>query len=249
MLVKYILPLLSLCGLAFAIHTAANSSQQAAVAKPVAEPARAPFAATIAGAGIVEARSRNIAIGAQVGGVVARVGVDVGSRVKAGDLLFSVDDRKERAALQVAESAVAVARAELARLDAQPRAEDLPPWRAAVAVAEAQLAEARARIRAADERRAKGSPPPTAKGEASVRAQLVQADMATVAGLWRSMFGQEVTIAERVKSRIISMEIQATPREEIRSKFVAGLRERGIFVLEKADRVVFDLEPPPSPQQ
>jgi hypothetical protein len=112
---------------------------------------------------------------------------------------------------------------------------------------EAQLAEARARIRAADERRAKGSPPPTAKGEASVRAQLVQADMATVAGLWRSMFGQEVTIAERVKSRIISMEIQATPREEIRSKFVAGLRERGIFVLEKADRVVFDLEPPPSP--
>ncbi|MEY2805597.1 MAG: hypothetical protein RIR65_14 [Planctomycetota bacterium] len=146
MLVKYLLPILSLCGLAFAIHTAANSSQQAAVANPVAEPARAPFAATIAGAGIVEARSRNIAIGAQVGGVVARVGVDVGSRVKAGDLLFSVDDRKERAAMQVAESAVAVARAELARLAAQPRAEDLPPWRAAVAVAEAQLAEARTQL-------------------------------------------------------------------------------------------------------
>jgi hypothetical protein len=112
---------------------------------------------------------------------------------------------------------------------------------------EAQLAEARARIRAADERRAKGSPPPTAKGEASVRAQLVQADMGTVAAMWRSLFGQEATIAERVKSRIVSMEIPSTPRDEIRSKFVAGLRERGIFVVEKAGRVVFDLEPPPPP--
>jgi len=146
MLVKYLLPVLSLCGLAFAIHTAANSSQAVPVARPVAEPARAPYATTIAGAGIVEARSRNIAIGAQVGGVVARLEVEVGSRVARGDLLFAVDDRKERAALQVAESAVVVARAELDRLVAQPRAEDLPPWRAAVSVADAQLAEARTQL-------------------------------------------------------------------------------------------------------
>jgi hypothetical protein len=110
---------------------------------------------------------------------------------------------------------------------------------------EAQLAEARARIRASDERRAKELPLPTAKGEASVRAQLVEADMATVAGLWRSMFGGEVTIAERAKSRIISMEIQATPRDDLRNRFVAGLRERGIFVSEQAGRVVFDVEPRP----
>lgn len=110
---------------------------------------------------------------------------------------------------------------------------------------EAQLAEARARIRAIEERRAKGPPLPTAKGEASVRAQLVQADMATVAAMWRSMFGGEVMIADRVKSRIISMEIPDTPRHELRGRFVAGLRERGILVIENADRVVFDLEPPP----
>ena len=150
MVIKYLLPLLSALGLVFAIHTAANSSQQTPVAKPVAEPARAPYATTIAGAGIVEARSRNIAIGAQVGGVVTTVSVEVGSAVRRGDTLFAVDDRKERAALAVAEAEVAAVRAEMQRLEALPRPESLPPSRAAVEVAQALLADAQTQLALAE---------------------------------------------------------------------------------------------------
>lgn len=150
MLIKYILPLLSVLGIAFAVHTAANSSQQTPVAQPVAEPARSPYAAVIAGAGIVEARSRNISIGAQVGGVVVDLRVEVGGAVKRGDILFVVDDRRERANLAVAEAALAASRAELARLEALPRAEDLPPSRAAVEVASAQLVDAETQLALAE---------------------------------------------------------------------------------------------------
>ena len=51
---------------------------------------------TIAGAGIVEARTENIAIGSALPGVVLEVYVpvdDVGKEVTAGEALFRVDDR------------------------------------------------------------------------------------------------------------------------------------------------------------
>ena len=82
-----------------------------------------------------------------------------------------------------------------------------------------------------------------------VRLKLPGADMATVAGMWRKLFGGEVTIGERVKSRVVSMEIPSTPRSEIRSKMVAGLRDCGIFVIERTDGVVFDSEPAPKPER
>lgn len=150
MFIKYILPLLSVLGIVFAVHTAANSSQSTPAAQPVAEPARSPYASVIAGAGIVEAKSRNISIGAQVGGVVVDLRVETGSAVKRGDTLFVVDDRRERASLAVAEAALAAARTEVARLEALPRAEDLPPSRAAVVVAEAQLLDAQTQLSLAE---------------------------------------------------------------------------------------------------
>src|SRR5258707_2981389 len=136
MIRKYILPVLAFAGLLFGLYTVALGAKPAAVAKPAAEPALAPFDQTIAGAGIVEARSQTIAIASARPGIVAEMPISVGNRVKRGDPLFRIDDREARAELAVRESALTSARAELARLEGLPRAEDLPPAEARVAAAQ-----------------------------------------------------------------------------------------------------------------
>jgi hypothetical protein len=114
---------------------------------------------------------------------------------------------------------------------------------------EAQLAEARSLIRAADARLATKAPGRAAGGEELVRLKLPKADMATVASIWRMLFGGEVTVGERVKYRVVTMEFPATTRNEVRSKLVAGLRDHGIAVIERADGVLFDSEPAPKPER
>jgi HlyD family secretion protein len=143
MIRKYLLPVLAVAGLAFAIWMVKQAAKPVIPAKPVAEPARSPFANKISGAGIVEASTRNISIGSHVPGIVARVFVSVGKRVKVGEPLFVLDDRKQQADFVVKEAALAEARARLVRLKQAPRAEDLPPAQAKVKEAEAILEDAR----------------------------------------------------------------------------------------------------------
>jgi HlyD family secretion protein len=143
MIRKYLLPVVAVAGLAFAIWMVKQAAKPVIPAKPVAEPARSPFANKISGAGIVEASTRNISIGSHVPGIVAKVFVSVGKRVKAGDPLFALDDRKQQADLAVKEAALNEARARLAKLKQAPRAEELPPALARVKEAEAILEDAR----------------------------------------------------------------------------------------------------------
>jgi HlyD family secretion protein len=140
---KYLLPVIAIAGLVFAIWTVKQGAKPVPAAKPVADPARSPFANKISGAGIVEASTRNISIGSHVPGIVARVFVLVGKRVKVGEPLFVLDDRKQQADFVVKEAALAEARARLVRLKQAPRAEDLPPAQAKVKEAEAILEDAR----------------------------------------------------------------------------------------------------------
>lgn len=142
MILKYVLPLLAVLGFAFAVHTVAQGSKPVVPAKPVAEPARSPFANVIAGAGIVEARSQNIAVGTPVAGVVASVEVAVGDQVAAGAPLFRIDDRERAAQHQVKLALLAQAQSEVARLEALPRAEDVPVAEARLTAADALLADA-----------------------------------------------------------------------------------------------------------
>ncbi len=150
MILKYALPLLAILGFAFAVHTVAQGSKPVIPAKPVAEPARSPFANVIAGAGIVEARSQNIAVGTPVAGVVAAVEVAVGDSVNAGAPLFRIDDRDRAALLVVKEAQLAQANSDVARLRALPRAEDLPVAEARVVEAESLLADASKQLSLAD---------------------------------------------------------------------------------------------------
>ncbi|MGZ5586813.1 MAG: efflux RND transporter periplasmic adaptor subunit [Methylobacter sp.] len=111
MQVKYTLPILAAAGFLFAAYTVVNSNKPVPVAPAVAPPASAPFKSFIAGAGIVEAKSRNIEIGTPLSGIVKTVAVKVGDKVKAGAPLFYLDDRETRAELAVKRADLAKAKA------------------------------------------------------------------------------------------------------------------------------------------
>ena len=146
MIRKYLLPVLAIAGLAFAIWTAIQGAKTQPPASPVSEPPRSPFPKKISGSGIVEASTRNISIGSHVPGIVTRVFVTVGQKVKQGDPLFVLDSRKQQADLMVKEAALAEARERLVRLKQAPRAEDLPPAQAKIREAEAMCEDARRQL-------------------------------------------------------------------------------------------------------
>lgn len=137
-------------GFVFALWTAIQGAKPIPPSKPVAEPPKPPYENKISGSGIVEASTRNISVGTPVSGVVAKLFVTVGQRVKASDPLFVLDDRKERAALALRESALAQAKAKLERLIQLPRKEELPVARARVKEAEANLEDLKMQLRNAE---------------------------------------------------------------------------------------------------
>jgi HlyD family secretion protein len=147
---KVVLPVLAAVGFAFALWMALQAAKPIPPAKPVAEPPRPPYQKKISGSGIVEASTRNIALGTPVSGVVSRTYVSLGQRVKAGDPLFSLDDRKERAALALREALRKEAQEKLERLLQLPRKEELPAARARVKEAEANLEDLRMQLRNAE---------------------------------------------------------------------------------------------------
>jgi RND family efflux transporter MFP subunit len=113
MQVKNLLPVLAIAGFLFAGYTVVSSNKPLPVASAVAEPASAPYQSFIAGAGIIESKSRNIAIGTPLPGIVTTLVVKVGDQVKAGSILFSLDDRDTRAELAVKQADLAKAQAEV----------------------------------------------------------------------------------------------------------------------------------------
>ena len=71
---------------------------------------------------------------------------------------------------------------------------------------------------------------------------LTNRDIEMAARAWQRIFGETVTIAERAKSRKVSLDISA-PKDEFRAAFVEALRENGIHVVKRTDGVLFDTEP------
>ncbi len=161
--IKYAFQGLGLVGLAFAVWMVLVTSRAVPVAQPVVPPAKPPYATYIAAAGIIETRTLDIQIGTQVAGLVTKMSVAVGSRVRKGDPLFTLDNRVltaqlgvQRATLQTALARVREAEASLADLRnrlalaeavTDERAiskEDLTSRRYAVQTATAHLSSARA---------------------------------------------------------------------------------------------------------
>jgi multidrug resistance efflux pump len=144
---KIALPALAIAGLSFAIYTVVEARQPQPTGKPIVEPpARPARVAMIAGSGLVEALRENIPIGVNIPGVVTEVFIKKGEKVKAGAPLFRIDDRDLRAQLAVREAEVASALAQLHKLIAAPRPEDIPPVRAAAEEAHARMDDAEAAL-------------------------------------------------------------------------------------------------------
>jgi len=115
MIGKYTLPVLAIVGLAAAAFEIHAGERPLADAVPIVRSVEAPFASNVAGTGIVEASTENIAIGTPVSGVVASVFVKPGSHVRTGDTLFKIDDREIKAQLLPANAQIEEATATLAR--------------------------------------------------------------------------------------------------------------------------------------
>jgi RND family efflux transporter MFP subunit len=118
MIRKYLIPVASVIGLALAIFVVMQGSKPIPAAAPVTQPAPAPYQSYVAGAGLVEAATENIAIGTGVGGTVTDVFVKVGDRVKLGDPLFRIRDKTLRAELVMQKAAVESAKAKAAEAKA-----------------------------------------------------------------------------------------------------------------------------------
>jgi multidrug resistance efflux pump len=141
MIRKYGLPLLALGLLGFAVFHVVRGQQTPPPLEPPIQPAHAPDGAGVAGAGLVEARTENIAVGSNLPGVVTEVYVKVGQRVYKGDKLFRLDDRALAADRKVKHKSLESAKAQLAKLDAMPRQEEVPALEARVREAKSNLAD------------------------------------------------------------------------------------------------------------
>jgi HlyD family secretion protein len=113
-----ILPTVAVIGLAIAIVVAVQSEKHTPPAKPVAMPSASPFKSYIGGAGIIEASSNNISVGASIAGIVKTIYVKQGDKVRAGDPLFQIDDRELLAERTLKQANVMAARAAVGEAEA-----------------------------------------------------------------------------------------------------------------------------------
>jgi HlyD family secretion protein len=113
MIRKYVLPALAVLGVIFGFYMVRVGATKPLVAPAVAEPSHAPYKAYVAGSGIIEAATENIAVATPVGGVATDLYVKVGDHVKAGQPLFKLDDRNLVAAMAVEKAQVDSAAAKL----------------------------------------------------------------------------------------------------------------------------------------
>lgn len=136
---KYGIPLIGAGMLIFAITHVLGMQKAPPKLEPVVPPARSPYGSTVAAAGLVEPRTENISIGAAVPGLVYTVHVMVGQNVEKGAPLFTVDNRHLEAQKKAREADLQSAQAQLSKLMAMPRPEEIPVKQAKVREAEANL--------------------------------------------------------------------------------------------------------------
>ena len=111
----YLLPFLATIGFAAAIMAVVLGNEAPPAAPAPLPSARAPYDNYVAGTGLIEASTGNIAIGTPVSGIVDAIYVKWGDRVSTGKPLFKLDARDLSAQLEVANARVMEAEATLAK--------------------------------------------------------------------------------------------------------------------------------------
>jgi multidrug efflux pump subunit AcrA (membrane-fusion protein) len=225
---QFVLPLIALSLLGFAGWYVWRNRVIVQTPPPPIEPARSPFAATLAAAGVVEAQTENIAVGSATPGVVTEVLVKVGDEVQPGTPLFRLDDRQLQGELAVKRAAAAQAKSELVRLEAEPRKEKIPVLVAQVNEAQAAVARETDALRRTEEtfaRKVTTEQELIARREALAAAQAnferSQADLALLkAGSWE--YDRDVTRAAVSKSEAEVAKIETELDRLIVRSLVAG---------------------------
>lgn len=225
-----ILPGIALAAFLFMIYHLVLSNREPAMQPPPIDPAHSPFGQTVAGAGIVEAKTENISIGTHVPGIVVERAVEVGQKVEAGDLLFRIDDRQLQADLKVKSAQFAAAQSKLHRLQSMPRLEEIPPSEAKVARLRAEFAATRDLLDRTEklfasrsigeeeliQRRQKASAAQEALGQAIAEDQLLKK------GAWdedirvaTSEVEQARTLVDQAKTEIARLEVRSPIAGEV----------------------------------
>ena len=144
---RLVVPAIALIALTFAVAAAWKWRTVKVSTTPPAPPPTTTFQHSVGAVGLVEAGSENISISTAVSGLVVKVYVKAGDQVNAGRALFSLDDRDLKAETVTRRATLDAARARLAKLEASPRPEEIPPAEARVREAEAVLADAAVQLK------------------------------------------------------------------------------------------------------
>src|SRR5260370_41853491 len=113
LLLKRVSFYLAAAGIAGTVMLVLQLRKVPAAPPPVAEPAHWPYSNSVAASGIVEASRENVKIGAPKGGLIQKIFVQVGSRMKAGEPVLQLDARETRAQLASTEAQLEAMRASL----------------------------------------------------------------------------------------------------------------------------------------
>ncbi|MFO0765200.1 MAG: biotin/lipoyl-binding protein [Nitrospiraceae bacterium] len=105
---------MAVAGLVLAGWTLLTAGKKEPMPTPLVEPPKSPYATTVAATGIIEAVNEMLsASGRRSLGLVAKVFVAVGDRVREGAPLLQLDDRDLRAQLVSREAAIPPAQAQV----------------------------------------------------------------------------------------------------------------------------------------
>lgn len=113
MLFKRVSFYLALAGIVGTILLVRQLSKVPPALPPPTEPARSPYANSVAGTGIIEASRENVKIGAPKGGLVQKLFVEAGSKVKSGEPLLQLDNRETKAQSTMMQAQLTAMRASL----------------------------------------------------------------------------------------------------------------------------------------
>ncbi len=145
---NWTLPLIAVLSLTFAICYILVARPRTQHNVPPNAPPNSPsLNGEVAGVGLVEPESENVALSCPVSGMVTAVYAKAGDRITKGERLFSVDDRDVRAMLQTKQAALLSAQANLSKLESEPRPEEIPPAEARVAAVKAVANDAEVQVR------------------------------------------------------------------------------------------------------
>jgi HlyD family secretion protein len=144
---KWLLPLVAIIGIVFALFMVAKTTKPTPKPNVTVEPAKAPFASYVSGAGLIEASTENVKVGSTSGGLVIQVFVKVGDKVNQAQPLFQLDTAAKRAELARHEAELKSAQATLEKLRQGTRPEELAMQQEQMQQSAAQLQDAQEQLK------------------------------------------------------------------------------------------------------